>query len=234
MKAPYLRPYEDARQRRIRGVRALLWQDLRDQEIRFDAIVRSCPLAGRHVLDVGCGRAELLGYLREHGLCPSRYTGLEAQPWLVRAARSKCYPSGEIVTADFVREPEAMLVSADVIVFSGSLNFLPSRAFYRSLENAWAATRSTLVFNFLTSSELTGAPGLLWHRPATVLAFARRLSRSVRWDDSYESGDATVVMRRTPARRSEVPAGIISQGGLDVGRKGHWLSPTGRRSGPTG
>lgn len=194
--APYLVPYVQARLRKATGMDALLWEDLRSQQIRFEAIARLCPLAGLRVLDVGCGEADLLGYLRARGVVPSHYTGLEAQPWLARAARRKRYDHCSILEGDFVKEPAMLDVGADVLIFSGSLNFLPSRLFYRALGAAWAATRRWLVFNFLSSPGLAGAEGLRWHHRDAVLAFARRRTASVRSDDGYEDGDCTVVMRK--------------------------------------
>jgi hypothetical protein len=194
--AAYLTPYARARGRKLRGARALLWMGRRDQLVRFEAIVRNCPLEGLHLLDVGCGPADLLGYLRKGGIAPAHYTGLEAQPWLVRAARRRRYERCSIVTGDFVRDPAAMSVGADVVIFSGSLNLLSSRQFYRSLREAWAATGRALVFNFLCSPELSDAPWLAWHRRASVLAFGQGLGAEVRLDDGYEPGDCTAVMRR--------------------------------------
>ena len=194
--AAYLKPYRRADVRRGRGVDALLWEDERAQTVRFEALARNCPLHGRRVLDVGCGRADLLGFLRERGIRPSSYVGLEAQPWLARAARRRRYPRSAIVEADFLEDPRTLDVGADVLVFSGSLNFLPSRAFYRALNLAFAATREAVAFNFLCSPVLAGLRPLTWHRKATVVAFARRLDPKARLDDGYEDGDATVVMRK--------------------------------------
>ena len=194
--APYLAPYTRARQRKLRGARALLWVGPRDQRIRFEAIVRNCPLQGRRVLDVGCGPADLLGFLRKKGITPAHYTGLEAQEWLVRSARRRRYPDCTIVRADFVQDPQHLSVGADVVIFSGSLNLLPSPAFYRALSAAWAATRESLVFNFLSTPELASAIWLFWHPRAAVLRLAHRLSADVRVDDAYEAGDCTVVMRK--------------------------------------
>ena len=198
--ARYLVPYVEARQRKAKGVDALLWEDLRSQQIRFEAIARLCPLAGLSVLDVGCGQADFLGYLLSRGIAPLRYTGLEAQPWLARAARRKRYPKSSIVESDFVAEPSTLDVGAQALVYSGSLNFLPSRLFYSSLGAAWAATRRWLVFNFLCSPDLAGADGLRWHHRTAVLAFARSRTPSVRMDDAYEDGDCTVVMRKQEPR----------------------------------
>ena len=198
----YLVPY--SRARRAPGVRALLWDGPHDQTVRFDAIVRACPLDGLHVLDVGCGPADFLGYLHRRDINPSHYTGLEAQPWLARAARRRRYPNCSIVEADFVEEPRKLEVGADVVVFSGSLNLLTSRQFYRSVRYGWEAAGQCLAFNFLCTSDLTGARYLVWHRRAAVLALARRLGAFTQMDDTYEDGDCLVVMRK-PARLRGAP-----------------------------
>jgi hypothetical protein len=192
--ATYLTPYRQAH--KMRGVRALLWDGPRDQTVRFEAIVRACPLDGRHVLDVGCGRADLLGFLRARGIFPAHYTGLEAQPWLVRAARRRRYADCSIVEGDFVTHPEKLLVGADVVVFSGSLNLLSSKQFYRSVRRGWEAANRWLVFNFLCTPDLAGARWLVWHRRAAVLALAARLGAVAAMDVGYEAGDCTVVMRK--------------------------------------
>ena len=127
---------------------------------------------------------------------PSHYTGLEAQPWLARAARRRRYPNCSIVEADFVKEPGPLFVGADVVVFSGSLNLLTSRQFYRSVRDGWEAAGQWLAFNFLCTSDLTGARYLVWHRRAAVLALARRLGAVTAMDDTYEDGDCLVVMRK--------------------------------------
>lgn len=191
---PYLRPY--VRARKLAGMHTLLWEDLDAQETRFDAIVSHCRFAGLHVLDVGCGRADLLAFLRWREVPPARYTGLEALPWLARAARRRRYENCSIRICDFVREPGALDVGADVIVFSGSLNLLSSRDFYRSLETAWRATRRWLAFNFLCSPDLAGAKYLKWRHRSRVLAFARRSGAITVVDDGYEKGDCTVVMKK--------------------------------------
>jgi hypothetical protein len=196
----YLLPYARAHQEGARSVEALLWEDRRSQEVRFEALARNCALAARTVLDVGCGRAELLSYLEKRGVFPESYIGLEAQPWLARAARRRRLRSATIVLGDFVRDPSLMQAGAEVVVFSGSLNFLPSRQFYRSLSVAWKATGRSLAFNFLCSPSLTAEKQLRWHHQRAVLAFARRRTPDVRIDDGYEEGDCTVVMNKRAPR----------------------------------
>jgi SAM-dependent methyltransferase len=190
----YLYPYHEARQQGAKGFQALLWSSQEGQRARFEAIARSCPLAGKKILDVGCGRADLLGYLLESGTVPAHYVGMDMIPASLRAARRKKYPQCAIVAADFVREPEKLHVGADVVVFSGSLNTLTRPRFYRTLRVAWAAAGEALVFNFLNSRSWAGEDWLTWHRRRTVLAFCRSLGGEPQFDESYLEGDCTIAV----------------------------------------
>src|SRR3954451_9296777 len=74
----YLAPYVSAAERHAGGFRSLLWASVSTQEKRFDAFTRVCDFAGKSILDVGCGRADLLDYLLGRGIEPDHYVGLEA------------------------------------------------------------------------------------------------------------------------------------------------------------
>ena len=195
---------------------ALLWTGDEAQRIRFDVLVRCCPLAGLRVLDVGCGRADLLGYLLERGMAPVHYTGLEMVPATVRAARRRRYEGCHIVAADFVREPEKLQVGADVVVFSGSLNTLSRPQFYRTLRAAWEAAGQSLVFNFLSTKYWCGEDWLNWHRRQTVLAFCRSLGGEPRFEEGYLEGDCTVVVGKPERESREEAAPVPSSTGGDT------------------
>ena len=64
----YLTPYRDAAEEFGAGFGALLWASPKTQRARFEAIRRACSLEGRDILDVGCGRADLLDYLLANGV----------------------------------------------------------------------------------------------------------------------------------------------------------------------
>jgi SAM-dependent methyltransferase len=192
----YLLPYHEARQQGAKGIHALLWTSKEGQVMRFDVIARNCPLAGMRILDVGCGRADLLGYLLERGIVPAHYTGMEMIPETIRSARRQKYERCTIVAADFVREPEKLQVGADVVVFSGSLNTLTRPQFYRVLRAAWAAAGQWLVFNFLSSKYWCGEEWLNWHRRQTVLDFCRSLGGEPRFEAGYLIGDCTVAVKK--------------------------------------
>ena len=189
----YLQPYLDAAAKYGQGFGTLLWASPKTQAVRFEALCNAVDLTGLHLLDVGCGRADLLEFLRRRRIAIRQYTGIEAVPDMADAADAKRI-GGTIVRADFVTDPASMHVGADVVLFSGSLNTLDEASFYQAIEHACAAAREAVVFNFLCSPYLAGSPHLSWHPPDQVLAFARTLSAEVRLSDGYLKGDATVVL----------------------------------------
>src|SRR5215204_4329605 len=97
----YLQPYTTAARRYGGGFSTLLWASPRTQRARFHALTRLEDFEGRFVLDVGCGRADLLDYLHQNNTSPHRYTGIEAVTQLADAARAKNHPHSRIIEADF-------------------------------------------------------------------------------------------------------------------------------------
>ena len=191
---PYLQPYVRATARHAGGFGSLLWASEKSQHQRFDALRRIYGLSGKSVLDAGCGRADLMGYLVENSIHVTEYIGLEAVDALARQAESRRYPATRIIHGDFVREPLRLFVGADVIVFSGSLNTLPPDAFYATLRHAFEAATEAVVFNFLCSPILAGQDYLVWHHQQKVLSFAQTLDTHVQTLCDYLPGDCTLAI----------------------------------------
>lgn len=190
----YLEPYRRAASRYGDRFQSLLWASPSTQAARFDAICRLADMRGRRVLDAGCGRADLMDFLRAREIQPEQYVGIEAVDELAGAAMRKQLPDTRIIHGDFVRRPELLEMGAEVIVFSGSLNTLDADQFYLSLRQGFEAAGEGLVFNFLAAKHIARAEWLTWHRAGDVLKFARELSRQVRMLDDYLDGDCTVAI----------------------------------------
>ena len=136
---PYLAPYRRAARAHGAGFGSLLWASPSTQAARFEAIARIHPLEGKSLLDVGCGRADLLDFLRARGVRLADYIGIEAVDELADAAARKQADGVRIIRADFVQDPARMFVGADVVVFSGSLNTADDEVFYATLRRAYDA-----------------------------------------------------------------------------------------------
>ncbi len=192
----YLSPYLRAAKKHGSGFSSLLWASADTQETRFDAFTRITDLHRRTILDVGCGRADLLDFLLARRIKLAHYVGLEAVEALADAAEAKRHADAIIIRGDFILEPLRLFVGADVVFFSGSLNTLDPASFYATIRTAYDAAAETLVFNFLASPELAGVSYLHWHAPSEVWAFAKTLTPDVRRLDDYLHGDTTFAMTK--------------------------------------
>lgn len=195
-RTPYLYPYLKAARQYGAGFDSLLWASPATQEARFAAIERLGQLNGKSVLDVGCGRADLLDFLKQRDIQPADYIGIEAVPALAEAAEAKTASlhNASILRADFVRDPQRLFVGADVLVFSGSFNTVEDEDFYPLLRRAFHAAAESVVFNFLCSASLAGADYLRWRSTDDVLRFLGRVDGvdELRMIDDYLPGDCTV------------------------------------------
>jgi hypothetical protein len=198
----YVQPYLDATEQHGAGFESLLWASPHTQRLRFDAIRRAINLSGKSIVDVGCGRADLLEYLHENNIEPDDYIGIELVDVLADAAEAKRLPNCTILRADFVKDPSRMFVGADVVIFSGSLNTLDKREFTATLQRGFAACAESLLINFLASPALAGREYLTWHRISDVIALASRMTPHVQaWTD-YLQGDCTLLLTKPTEPKS--------------------------------
>ncbi|MCW5755038.1 MAG: class I SAM-dependent methyltransferase [Phycisphaeraceae bacterium] len=218
----HLEPYRTAIRMHGAGFEALLWHSKASQTRRFEAIASMVDLHGRVVADLGCGAADLRGWLVEQGIRPAKYLGVEAIDELFSVSRRKTEgvnaPPCEIVHADFVQEPGLLerLVDdrrADVLLFSGSLNTLSETMAMRVLDRAWRAiglvARGVLVFNFLSNrrADAFGRDGPT-HRFRTmrVLEWALQRTPLVAFRHDYLGDhDATIAMRVATTSDLQLP-----------------------------
>src|SRR5207244_3330176 len=85
----YLEPYRKAASLHGEQFGSLLWASPRTQAARFDAICRLAQMRGKKVLDVGCGRGDLMDFMISREMAPAEYVGIEAVDELVGAAMRK-------------------------------------------------------------------------------------------------------------------------------------------------
>lgn len=205
---PYLQAYRDAIAQRGTSFESLLYYNRDSQQRRFEALAKVAPLSDRAVVDVGCGHADLLGWLEQHTIAYSSYTGLDAFPEFVELARSRV-PSAataparcevaDLVDCDFER---FVADEPTTIVFSGSLNALSQSLSCERLRAAFAALAgrrgNALVFNFLSrcASYRGDEDAHLRRFAATeMLEFALELTPLTVFCQHYLGGhDATIAM----------------------------------------
>lgn len=192
--ASYLQPYLAAARVHGGNFESLLWASQETQYARFEAMCGLVSFAGRNVLDVGCGRGDLLVFLNATGRAPKEYIGIEAVPELAAEAEGR---GARVFRKDFVAEPACMFTCSDVVAISGALNTADDEVFHRTIRRGWDACAHDLVFNFLSSRELAGT-SYLFHRPTdAVERFCRNvLGVTPRVARPYLRGDATFHLHK--------------------------------------
>lgn len=202
--APYLEPYRRAVADLGAGFAATLWGSEETQRLRFDIIDAMVPLHGRRVIDLGCGQGDLLAHLRQRGIAPSDYLGLDAMAPMIERARERQLPGARFAVADLLRDDAVIRAAgaagAEVACISGTLNTMTRDEARHLVAVAFEASSIGVVFNFLSDRhhprwagrDLTPARRF---DPIDWLDWALGHSSRVRFDQSYLDGhDATIAI----------------------------------------
>lgn len=201
----YLEPYRQSHARHGAEFPVTLWASPQSQELRFRVFTEMCFLAGKRILDAGCGRGDLAAYLWHRQILYERYIGIDALEEVIVYARSRNLPRAEFHAGDILLDPTVLRIGQpQVICISGTLNTMTLEAATQVLENAWAAAEETLLFNFLSARCAAAAPRQEEpvHRmdPLYFLDWALKKTSQVQFRQDYfpHGHDATICMSRQP------------------------------------
>jgi SAM-dependent methyltransferase len=166
------------------------------QRARYEAFLALCgELAGRTLLDFGCGKGDFLGFLQERG-ATCAYTGVDIHPDLVALARGK-HPEAEFLARDIEEEPLGR--TFDVVIACGVFN-LRVGGIQETIEAVlpllFASAREALHVNFLTARAPHKDVELHFVDPAWLLTFAREeLSPGAQVREDLHPDDVFLTVR---------------------------------------
>ena len=193
----YVERYERRLREHGHAPETLGWRPGRERA-RFGVTAHVVAETGaRSLLDVGCGFADLLDFLRETGW-DGEYHGIDLVPGLLAEARRRhpALPLEEADIADY--EPGRTF---DVVVASGVFNFRLEAEdnrdhIARSVERMLELARHAVCVDFLSTNVDYRHPGA-WHTdPAWALELGRRLSAHARIRDDYLPFEFALVVYR--------------------------------------
>ena len=181
------------------GARALGWGTREQQQHRFEqTLLGPIDIAGRSVLDIGCGFGDYRDFLRDAVPSAGRYRGWDVCPDLVaEATRRHVHDDGATfeVRNLMAAEPSSRVAPvADIGVMLGVLNFnLEGQAdnyeySALALRRAWALVETALIVDFLSSARTAAYRREDWvfhHDPSSMLALALALSPRVTLKHDY-------------------------------------------------
>ncbi len=173
------------------------WATADSQRARFAVLVDNLDLAGRSLLDVGCGLGDLWAYLKQRDVAVE-YTGVDLLEGMAARAR-ELHPDGRFVCADIFAAnpfgPEAF----DVVFASGTFNLKlgNDREFLAvALERLFELSRRHVVFNLLHVRARQRFGHCCYHDPADVQELLKRYACRVRLLDDYLFNDFTLICEK--------------------------------------
>ena len=193
--------------------KGLHWRDAATQELRFVKLFeclkpRAKPVS---VLDVGCGCADLNGFLGKRGV-NFLYTGVDLVEEMLEYARRR-YPDVELVNSDFVEEFDSLGTSFDWVVSSGVFNYQGGASnrewrefFFASIRKMYALANEAIAFNFLVDSISYRSSSLAYFSVGEVVNYCRdNFSRHVSVAHDYPLYECTVTVYRPSYVRQQYP-----------------------------
>lgn len=185
----YVKRYTERLREHSYSPEALGWGKSGRQDVRFSVLCEEVLRAPRSsVLDVGCGFADLYGFLRTRGW-EGRYKGLDLVPGLLDVARER-HPGVDVELLDIAEADPPEAPTFDYVVASGVFNAaLEGEAntehIERSLARMFGFARVAVCVDFLSAFADFQHP-IAWHTdPGWAVATARRLSPRLRLRHDY-------------------------------------------------
>jgi len=136
-------------------------------------------IAGKKVLDFGCGKGDFYGFIREKGISLS-YCGIDVNENLITLAKKK-YPEAEFIAIDI--EEAEFRQKFDVIFICGVFNLRVAgieESMKNVLKKLFGFCREALHLNLLTYYVPQRNVELFYVKPEDILQFAiTTFSRSV-------------------------------------------------------
>lgn len=144
------------------------------QTRRYLAMLKAAgDLTGKEILDFGCGKGDLYGFLRDSGRRIG-YCGVDVNPGLVELAQKK-YPGGEFLVHDIEEEP--LRRTFDVILICGAFNLRIAgiaESLRACLKKLVPMCRESLHLNVPSARAPHKDISLHYEDPEKLLAFARQ------------------------------------------------------------
>lgn len=165
------------------------------QRIKFEILAQAAPLAGKSLLDVGCGFADFADFLAEVNP-PASYTGWDISPAMVREA-ARLHQELEISRTNILTEPVGRRF--DVVVANGIFYLLGEKAgelMQQFIVKMLATANEVVAFNSLSSWAIDQEPGEFYADPVATLEFCRTLTPRVALRHDYHSRDFTIYLRK--------------------------------------
>ncbi len=170
------------------------------QFIRHSVHASMFDLAGKHVLDVGCGIGMFYEYLKSLPTKIASYTGLDIVDPFIESNRVR-FPEARFDKVDVFRAP-LDAYQADIVfmsqVFNNKYKDADNEEIAReAIRRFFSIARVGLAIDFMTSYVDYTEAELYYFSPEKMLAFAKTMTRTVALRHDYLPFEFTLSLYKT-------------------------------------
>ncbi len=186
--------YEPLLDRYTSGYEILDWESGEAQLKRFETLAGNVDLAGKKLLDIGCGTGDLYGYLKGKHI-PVLYYGVDILERMTERA-SLLHPDGKFFSGDVFTQNMFAKKQFDVVFASGlfSLNLGNNETFLvQSLPVLFKYSKRYVVFNLLSQAARNYGNTYYFFDEKDVVHHVRKYSAHVSSVSGYVPGDFTII-----------------------------------------
>ncbi len=183
--------YEDSFAKHGNDPRSVHWSGEISQTVRFGILSDIVPLAGRSVLDVGCGLGDLYKFFISKKISVE-YTGVDIVPAFIERARER-FPDAHFILGD----ASILIEDYDYILVSGAFNLVTTDSkeyYFTMIKNLFARAKYGLAFNMLDSEEHPTNETYISYNIEEVEKFCKTITDKVKIISGYLPQDFTVYM----------------------------------------
>ena len=189
-----IRLYESLLSQHGDSFKSLNWGSRESQIRRFEVLAEVGIKSGDSVLDVGCGLADLYGWLRSNEQ-DVLYTGIDITPGMVKKAKQK-YTGIELIAGN-IFDVSFNRSSYDYVVASGVFTYIESSSHFlinRFIARMFDMSNKAIAFNALSSWASIKDADEFYVDPLQTLDFCRNLTPWVTLRHDYHPRDFTIYM----------------------------------------
>jgi SAM-dependent methyltransferase len=168
------------------------------QQIKFKVLSQVLPLAGKSVLDIGCGFADYATFLASQ-IGNVAYTGFDLSPRMIEEAK-QLHRDLDLRVRNILTDPPSL--AFDVVTANGIFYLLGAQAqtlMHDLIRAMFTAARHAVAFNSLSSWATDQEAGEFYADPLATAAFCHSLTPRLVLRHDYHTRDFTLFLYKSEA-----------------------------------
>jgi SAM-dependent methyltransferase len=174
--------------------KAMQWKDYRSAALRYRAITANITLGNKSIVDIGCGRGDLLPYLYDKS-DNFKYLGVDVNNKFIEIAKKR-YEGHEFLVANPFEE--GLKQKFDTVVLCGALNankdgWLENRK--HKIQKLYELANEAVVFNMAGGlAPIPNSRRVAYADAKEILEFCSSLTPKIILQTHYHPKDFTITM----------------------------------------